>query len=118
MNVVVSSLELFTVFGTANANAERVDLPAMHDPGIYRLPVVGRLGPEWKDRFEGMNVIERTSPDPRGITELTVPTADQAALLGVLDQFSDMQRALHSVKLVIEGHRLDNQPQTRPRKGN
>jgi hypothetical protein len=106
------------VFGTAYANAARVDLPVMHDPGIYRLPVVGRLGPEWKDRFEGMTIIERTSPDPRGITELTVPTADQAGLLGVLEQFSDMQRARLSVKLVIEGHRLDNQPHTRPGKGN
>jgi hypothetical protein len=28
-----------------------------------------------------------------------------------------MQRALLSVKLVIEGHRLDKQPQTRPGKG-
>ena len=85
----------------------------MNDPGIYRLLVVGRLGPEWKDRFEGINVIERTSPDPRGITELTVPTADQAALLGVLEQLSDMQCALLSVELVIEGHRLGNQPHTK-----
>ena len=98
--------------------AGRVDLPSMNDPGIYRLLVVGRLGPEWKDRFEGTTIIERTSPDPRGITEPTVPTADQSALLGVLEQFSDMQRARLSVKLVIEGHRLDNQPQTRRNKGN
>ena len=93
--------------------AGRVDLPAMHDPGIYRLLVVGRLGPDWKERFEGMNVIERTSPDPRGITELTVPTADQAALLGVLGQLTDMQCTLLSVKLVIEGHRLENQSDTK-----
>ena len=98
--------------------AERVDLPAMHDPGIYRLRVVGRLGPEWKDRFEGMTIIERTSADPRGITELTVPTADQAALLGVLGQLSEMQCTLLSVELVSEGQRLDNQPQTRRNKGN
>ena len=98
--------------------AGRVDLPAMHDPGIYRLRVVGRLGPEWKDRFEGMNVVRRTSSDPRGITELTVPTADQAALLGVLEQLHDMQCALLSVELVSEGHRLDNQPQTQRNKGN
>jgi hypothetical protein len=90
--------------------AERVGLPAMHDPGIYRLRVVGRLGPEWKDRFEGMNVIERTSPDPRGITELTVPVSDQTALLGVLGQLSEMQCAPLSVEVVSEGHRLDNQP--------
>ena len=98
--------------------AGRVDLPSMNDPGIYRLLVVGRPGPEWKERFEGMTIIEQTSPDPRGITEPTVPTADQSALLGVLEQFSDMQRARLSVKLVIEGHRLDNQPQTRRNKGN
>ena len=90
--------------------AGRVDLPSMNDPGIYRLLVVGRLGPDWKERFEGMNVIERTSPDPRGITELTVPTADQAALLGVLGQLSDMQCALLQVELVNEDPQLDNQP--------
>jgi len=90
--------------------AGRVDLPSMNDPGIYRLLVVGRLGPEWKDRFEGMNVVERTSPDPRGITELTVPTADQTALLGVLEQLSDMQCALLQVELVNEDPQLDNQP--------
>ena len=98
--------------------AGRVDLPSMNDPGIYRLLVVGRLGPEWKDRFEGMNVIERTRSDPRGITELTVPTADQSALLGVLEQLSEMQCALLQVELVNEDPQLDNQPQTRRNKGN
>jgi hypothetical protein len=98
--------------------AGRVDLPSMNDPGIYRLLVVGRLGPEWKDRFEGTTIIERTSPDPRGITELTVPTADQSALLGVLGQLSGMQCALLSTALLIEDHRLDNQPRTRRNKGN
>ena len=98
--------------------AERVDLPSMHDPGIYRLLVVGRLGPEWKERFEGMTIIEQTSPDPRGITEPTVPTADQSALLGVLGQLSGMQCALLSIALLIEDHRLYNQPRTRRNKGN
>ena len=98
--------------------AGRVDLPSMHDPGIYRLLVVGRLGPEWKYRFEGMTIIERPSSDPRGITELTVPTADQAALLGVLEQLSEMQCALLQVELVNEDPQLDNQPQTRRNKGN
>jgi hypothetical protein len=98
--------------------AGRVDLPSTNDPGIYRLLVVGRLGPEWKDRFEGMTIIERTSPDPRGITELTAPTADQSALLGVLGQLSGMQCALLSIALLIEDHRLDNQPRTRRNKGN
>jgi hypothetical protein len=44
-----------------------------------------------------MTIIERTSPDPRGITEPTVPTADQTALLGVLGQLSEIQCALLSV---------------------
>ena len=101
--------------------AGRVDLPSMNDPGIYRLLIVGRLGPEWKERFEGMTIIEQTSPDPRGITEPTVPTvptADQTALLGVLGQLSGKQCALRSVDLLSEDHRLDNQPQTRRNKGN
>ena len=98
--------------------AGRVDLPSMNDPGIYRLLVVARLGPEWKERFEGMTIIEQTSPDPRGITEPTVPTADQAALPGVLEQLSDMQCALLQVEFVNEDPQLDNQPQTRRNKGN
>jgi hypothetical protein len=98
--------------------AERVGLPGMHDPGIYRLLVAGRLGPVWKDRFEGLVINERTNPDPRGITELTVPVSDQTALLGVLEQLADMQCALLSLELTIEGQRLDNQPQTRPGEGN
>jgi hypothetical protein len=72
----------------------------------------------WKDRFEGLVINERTNPDPRGITELTVPVSDQTALLGVLGQLADMQCTLLSVELVIEGHRFDNQQQTRRNKGN
>ena len=90
--------------------AERVDLPSMHDPGIYRLLVVGR-GSVPSGRIgsrEGSQSHERTSSDPRGITELTVPTADQAALLGVLEQLSEMQCALLQVELQREGHRLDD----------
>ena len=98
--------------------AGRVDLPSMNDPGIYRLLVVARLGPEWKERFEGMTIIEQTSPDPRGITEPTVPTADQSALLGVLGQLSGIRCALLSAVGLIENHKLDNQPQTRRNKGN
>ena len=65
-----------------------------------------------------MTIIEQTSPDPRGITEPTVPTADQSALLGVLGQLSGIQCALLRVTLLIKDHRLDNQPQTRRNKGN
>jgi len=88
--------------------AGRVDLPAMHDPGLYRLLVVGRLGPDWKERFEGTEVHLQKSSDPRGITELTVPVSDQTALLGVLGQLSDMQCTLLTVELVNEQLRLGN----------
>jgi hypothetical protein len=88
--------------------AGRVDLPAMHDPGLYRLLVVGRLGPEWQDRFDGIDVVFRQGSDLRGITELTVPVSDQAALLGVLGQLTDMQCTLLRVELVNEQLRLGN----------
>ena len=88
--------------------AGRVGLPAMHDPGIYRLLVVGRLGPDWTERFEGTEVNLQESSDPRGITELTVPVSDQTALLGVLGQLSDMQCTLLTVELQREGRRLDD----------
>lgn len=95
----------------------RVGLPAMLAPGTYRLLVAGRLGADWKDRFEGTQVHLQASGDPRGLTELTVPVSDQAALLGVLGQLSEMQCVLLSVELMSEGPRLDNLPQTRRSKG-
>jgi len=45
-----------------------------------------------------MTIIEHPCPDPRRRTELTVPTADRAALLGVPEQSSDMQPALLSLQ--------------------
>jgi len=88
----------------------------MHDPGIYRLLVVGRLGPEWKERFEGTEVNLQESGDPRGITELTVPVSDQTALLGLLGQLADMQCALLTVELQREGRRLDDDAARKERK--
>ncbi len=89
--------------------AGRVDLPAMHDPGLYRLLVVGRLGPEWTGtvRRQRSRSFAKSS-DSRGITELTVPVSDQAALLGVLGQLTDMQCTLLRVELVNEQLRLGN----------
>ena len=74
-------------------------LPAMDEPGIYRLRVVGRLGAAWQERFEGLHITERECSDPRGISEVTVPIADQAALLSLLGQLSDAQCTLLSVAL-------------------
>ena len=34
-----------------------VPFPAIFDPGSYRIRVAGRLGPEWADRFGGLEIV-------------------------------------------------------------
>jgi len=64
-------------------------LPALHEPGYYRVRVAGRLGPEWRERWEGVTVDARPGPVGEGWTsELQGQLADHSALMGVLDQLA------------------------------
>ena len=52
--------------------------PAIHEPGLYRIRVAGRLGREWADRVDGMAIrVQERGPD-RTVTDLTGTVADQS----------------------------------------
>jgi len=62
--------------------------PKRHEPGIYRIRVVGRLGPEWAERFEGIELVSERQADGTVTTDLIDPIADQAALVGLVEQLA------------------------------
>jgi hypothetical protein len=66
--------------------------------GWYEIRLQGRLDPRWSARFEGMTL---TTGD--GITLLTGPVVDQAALHGLLHQLRDIGLPLVSVRQVETG---------------
>jgi len=61
----------------------------MFRKAIYRIRVVGRLGPEWSDLFEGMTLSYEPMEGFGIITEIEASLPDQAALMGVLEQLYD-----------------------------
>lgn len=74
--------------------------PKCHEPGIYRVRVVGRLGPEWGDRFDGIELVSSRHADGTVTTELTGPFADQAALVGLVEQLAAVGASLLHLELV------------------
>ncbi len=64
-----------------------------NQPPVYQIRVKGRLGPRWTDWFAGLTV---TLAD-NGDTLLTGPTAEQAALHGLLGRVRDLGLPLLSV---------------------
>lgn len=56
------------------------------DPARYRIYTQGLFDAAWLDLLSGVWVIQRHQPDRYGITILLGNVADQAALLGVLEQ--------------------------------
>jgi len=70
-------------------NDEREDmtrLPGVHEPGMYRIRIAGRIDPSWSDRAQGMDVVVRHTAARESFSELTGVVADQAALQGFIDQ--------------------------------
>jgi len=63
---------------------------------LFEIRVEGQLDAEWADWFEGMTL----SPEPDGITVLSGPIADQAALQGLLRRVGDLGMTLISVNNV------------------
>ena len=76
--------------------------PAIFDPGSYRIRVAGRLGPEWADRFGGLEILVDEAGARGPATELVGRVADQAALQGLLDQLYARGHVLLSVEC-LEG---------------
>jgi len=70
------------------------------DPGqpmVYQIRVMGHLGREWTDWFEGLLAI---TPEDNGETLLTGPVVDQVALHSLLKKIRDLGMPLLSVNRV------------------
>lgn len=66
---------------------------------VYQIRVMGHLGPEWTDWFEGLDM----TLEERGETLLTGPVVDQAALYSLLKRVRDLGIPLVSVNRVEPG---------------
>ncbi len=78
----------------------RIDQPA-----CYRIMVQGRLGKTWAAMFEGVTVKIETRP-VSPVTVLTGQVADQAALMGLLNQLYGFGFPLLSVECTPITNRL------------
>jgi hypothetical protein len=65
-------------------------------PGIYQIRLRGHLDQQWSDWFEGLAITQ----EENGVTLLSGPVADQAALHGLLRKVRDIGLPLLSVASV------------------
>jgi len=75
----------------------------MLHPALYRIRVPGRMGPKWSECLQGMTVTVFEEADQQTITELSGLLADQAALMGVLQQLYNRNIPVFSVECVSAG---------------
>jgi hypothetical protein len=68
-------------------------------PTVYQIRIMGHLGCEWSDWFEGLTI----TPAEHGETLLTGPVVDQAALYGLLKKVRNLGLTLVSVSPVEAG---------------
>jgi hypothetical protein len=68
-------------------------------PAIYQIRIQGHLGRQWTGWFKGLAI----TLEEDGITCLTGPVADQAALYGLLRKVRDLGMTLISVNRVEPG---------------
>ena len=66
-----------------------------HGPAHYQIKVMGRLGSQWSDWFEGMTIESEGC-----ITTITGRVSDQSALHGLLVRVRDLGLPLISVERV------------------
>jgi len=59
----------------------------IYQPAVYRICVGGRLGPEWSDIIGEMTLSVTEQENRAPVTELTGKLKDQAALMGLLQNF-------------------------------
>jgi len=71
-------------------------LPEPSQPQIYQIRVKNHLDTQWTDWFGGMTI----TLEEDGVTVLTGPVADQAALHGLLKRVRDLGLALLSVNTI------------------
>jgi len=67
----------------------------MGSPAIYKIQVRGNLDSSWSDKLGGLQ-IEMTAET--GMTSITGPLTDQAALSGILNTLYDLQLPVISVE--------------------
>lgn len=84
--------------------AQDKDLAPVDRP-IYQIRVEGHLGDRWAGWFEGLTI----SQEKDGITVLTGPLADQAALHGLLVRIRNLCLPLISVNRVSRPSRDSSQ---------
>jgi len=77
-------------------------LPGVHEPGMYRIRISGRIDPSWSDRTGGFDVVVRHTAARESFSELTGVLADQAALHGFIDQLYTRGHVLLGVELIGE----------------
>jgi hypothetical protein len=65
----------------------------------YEICVQGQLDPDWAEWFDDFTLTHR----PEGVTVLTGPVADQAALHGILNKIRNLGLLLISVNQVDQG---------------
>ena len=58
----------------------------LDDAAHYRVYAQGLFEADWLDMLSGIWVIANHQPDSKGVTLLNGEVADQAALIGVLEQ--------------------------------
>jgi hypothetical protein len=68
-------------------------------PQVYEIRIEGHLGQQWTAWFEGLTITEADN----GVTLLTGPVADQAALHGLLKIVRDLGITLLSVNRIAPG---------------
>lgn len=69
-------------------------------PVNYEIRIEGHLSEQWTDWFDGLTV----SLEETGVTCLTGPVADQAALYGLLKKVRDLGMPLVSVNRIKPSH--------------
>lgn len=65
-----------------------------YGPGRYEIRIKGHLDQRWAERFEGLAFTH----EGNGVTNLSGPLADQAALHGVLNRIRDLGIPIISVQ--------------------
>ena len=80
-------------------------LPKVHEPGLYRIRISGRVDPSLADRIGGMVIVGGHTESGECFTELTGEVADQAALQGRIDQLYARGHVLLEVELLADGGR-------------
>jgi hypothetical protein len=68
-------------------------------PVVYQIRLMGHLGSQWTDWFEGLTI----TLEEDGDTLLTGPVVDQAALHGLLKKVRDLGMPLVSVSPLEHG---------------